>query len=42
MVVLLPAHMDVPPVAVTLGKGFTVTVTVAILVQPLASWPVTV
>jgi hypothetical protein len=38
---LWPAHI-VPPVAVTFGKGFTVTVALAFLKHPLVSAPMTV
>ena len=42
-VVLWPAHSaGWPAPAVMTGKAFTVTVTVAVLVQPLALAPVTV
>ena len=38
----VPEHTVVDAVAVTVGSGFTVTVVVAVLVQPLAAVPVTV
>ena len=37
-----PIHIIVDGVVVTVGNAFTVTVVVAILVQPFASVPVTV
>ena len=41
-VVLDPAHIEIFGPALAVGNGFTVTVTVCVLVQPLAFVPVTV